>query len=207
MHNIVCQLKNNLNFTGDLVHPHTNYFEGPVLFDQADGDDEYKSFGREMDKTIDALDALPSPRLIKSHLPAILLPHEIWTVKPKLIYMSRDAKDVAVSCYHMMRNIMVKYKGSSSDFYHTFFNDYMTYGPFYEHIQSYTQLRHLDHLLLMTYEELSADTFACVKRVADFLNCSYSEEELHKLVDFVSFKKMRDKIDFASKDASDAEYR
>lgn len=34
--------------------------------------------------TIEAANKLPSPRLIKSHLPAWLLPKQVWTKKPKV---------------------------------------------------------------------------------------------------------------------------
>lgn len=34
--------------------------------------------------TIDAANQLKSPRLLKSHLPAMLLPKAIWTKKPKV---------------------------------------------------------------------------------------------------------------------------
>lgn len=123
---------------------------------------------------IDALDALPSPRMIKSHLPAYLLPKELWTVQPKIIYTSRDAKDVAISSYHMRRNNVVPYTGTMSEFFADFYEDTMMFGPFYEHISSFHQLRHLDHLLLMTYEAMIANTFESIKCVSEFLECSYS---------------------------------
>lgn len=45
-------------------------------------------------KTFDDLDC---PRTLKTHLPVQLLPDEVWTKTPKVIHMSRDVKDVAVS--------------------------------------------------------------------------------------------------------------
>ncbi|XP_055313225.1 uncharacterized protein LOC129574785 [Sitodiplosis mosellana] len=115
---------------------------------------------------------LPSPRLMKSHLPAYLLPKEIWTVRTKLIHISRDVKDVAVSFYHYACNRYPFYKVSAHDLFHSFYNDYIVFGPYHQHVQSYRQLHHLDHLLLMTYEELSENTLACAKRVSEFLGCT-----------------------------------
>jgi hypothetical protein len=43
------------------------------------------------------VDDLERPRTLKTHLPVNLLPDEIWERKPKIIHISRDAKDVAVS--------------------------------------------------------------------------------------------------------------
>jgi hypothetical protein len=36
-------------------------------------------------------------------LPASLLPEQIWEKKPKIIHVSRNPKDVAVSFYHWMK--------------------------------------------------------------------------------------------------------
>ena len=48
--------------------------------------------------TLDELAKRPKPRLLKTHLPVNLLP--LQTCKGKVIYVYRNAKDVAVSYYH-----------------------------------------------------------------------------------------------------------
>lgn len=45
------------------------------------------------------------PRMIRSHLPIAFLPKEMWTVKPKIVYMMREAKETATSWYHHYVNI------------------------------------------------------------------------------------------------------
>ena len=43
-----------------------------------------------------------SPRLIKTHLPPALLPRALREAsRPKVVYVARNPKDVAVSYYHM----------------------------------------------------------------------------------------------------------
>jgi hypothetical protein len=49
------------------------------------------------------IEKMPSPRFIKTHLPAQLLPDQLWTVKPKIVYIRRNPKDTAVSYYHHHR--------------------------------------------------------------------------------------------------------
>ncbi|XP_055312944.1 sulfotransferase 1C2-like [Sitodiplosis mosellana] len=191
--NIVYPLKNNLDST--IFSPLNNFLEIHSILDNIDGDEEFAKFIERREKLFEELDTLPSPRLMKSHLPAYLLPKEIWTVRPKLIHMSRDVKDVAVSHYHMCRNsIFLPYKGSAHEFFHSFYNDYFVWGPYHQHVQSFRQLHHLDHLLLMTYEELSANTLASVKRLSEFLGCKYSDEDLHQLIEQASFEKMQRKL-------------
>lgn len=56
-----------------------------------------------------------SPRHIKTHLPLAFLPEKLWTVKPKIVYVCRDPRDVAVSYYHQYKNLH-GFEGSLPDF-------------------------------------------------------------------------------------------
>ncbi|XP_072043248.1 sulfotransferase 1C4-like [Amphiura filiformis] len=65
---------------------------------------------------------LPSPRLLKSHLPFQLLPPDIMMKKSKIVYVARNPKDLAVSYYnfHKWQPVLPEY--SSWDNY---FDDFM----------------------------------------------------------------------------------
>lgn len=186
-------MKKHLDTT--IVFPNTNILEMHTALDRIDGGEEYSKYVDQLEKQFEEFDSLPSPRLMKSHLPAFLLPKQIWTVRPKVIHMCRDVKDVAVSYYHMCCNdTFSPYKGSAQDLFDTFYNDYIVWGPYHEHVQSYLQLHQLDHLLLMTYEEMKAKTFAAVKKVNKFLECTFSDEKLYQLIDQASFEKMQGRL-------------
>ncbi|XP_047636119.1 sulfotransferase 1A1 isoform X2 [Phacochoerus africanus] len=49
------------------------------------------------------LEDTPAPRLLKTHLPLALLPQTLLDQKVKVVYVARNAKDVAVSFYHFYR--------------------------------------------------------------------------------------------------------
>nr|XP_006824218.1 PREDICTED: sulfotransferase 1C4-like [Saccoglossus kowalevskii] len=49
------------------------------------------------------IERIPSPRLIKSHLPYQFFPSQALEKKCKIIYVARNPKDTAVSLYYMMQ--------------------------------------------------------------------------------------------------------
>lgn len=180
VHNIAFKLKNGFdceNIANELEH---RYFE------------RLTSTGDGFDREIERFKHMPSPRVLKSHLPAFLLPKGLWTVKPKIIYTIRNPKDMIVSGYHMIRNSMVRFPGKISDFAEDFFNDTAFGTPVFDHIHGFLQLRCLDNVLLNVYEELVADPFQGIKRVCQFLQCPHTENQLQELTENVSFGKMRD---------------
>ncbi|XP_030157463.1 sulfotransferase 1A1 isoform X5 [Lynx canadensis] len=52
---------------------------------------------------MEVLKDTPAPRIIKTHLPLALLPQTLLDQKVKVVYVARNAKDVAVSYYHFYR--------------------------------------------------------------------------------------------------------
>lgn len=183
--------------------PSTNLFDAPFYFEKLDDEDEeFTRYVDAMDKSLDLLDALPSPRMIKSHLPAYLLPKEIWTIQPKMIYTSREAKDTAISLFHMVHDDIALFTNTISIFLYLFRKDMIMPGPFYEHISSFKQLNHLEHLLCISYEDLSEKPFETIKCISEFLECSYGDEQLKQLVEYVSFGNMRAKIESFSKNGA-----
>lgn len=181
-HNIAWQLKNNLNFSAPARRSNDQYFEISIKFEEYNGDEKVRKWIEDRDALINHYDKMPSPRLIKSCLPAFLLPKAIWTVKPKIIYTTRNPKDVIVSYYYMCRNNAQHYTGKLNEFCDKFINNQLILTPFIEHTLSFWQLRCLDHHMFLTYEEVT-DLFGSVKRINEFLNCSYNNEQLEKLTE------------------------
>jgi len=68
------------------------------------------------------VEKMKSPRYIKSHLHSELLPKGIHTVKPKIVYVARNVKDVTVSYYHDFR-CLEGYTGSLDEFVDAFVTD------------------------------------------------------------------------------------
>lgn len=197
VHNIVWQLKNNLDFNAPGITSSHQLLEYCILYE----DDEKKSenfhrFIDELDESMDKYEKLPSPRIFKSQLPAYLLPKDLWKVKPKIIYVTRNPKDTAVSAFHHLKNTLMGYLGTKEDYFEVFLKGYATYTPFHDHVLSFWQLHYLDNILFIAYEDLLVDQFAGIKKISKFLKCSYSDEQLQQLCDHVSFHHLKEKIPF-----------
>lgn len=205
--NIVWQLKNNLDFSANYLNPVERFLERTVSYDLTADEDirtfhdenEYNELHNNLDQYLEEYEKQDSPRLFKSHLPAHLLPKDIWTVKPKVIYVYRDAKDVAISMYHMFRNLKTdQYGGTLEEFCDLFLDDMVIYAPFNAHVNGFRQLDHFDHVLLINYEEMSVDPVAGIKKISEFLECSYSDDQLKQLTEHASFHNMRNNFNNSS---------
>lgn len=195
LHNIVRQLKCGLNFNEPARRSGDEFIDFLLLFEESNGNKTFQQMIDRCDDQFENYEKKPSPRIFKTHLPPFLAPKAIWTIKPKVIYIARNPKDAIVSLYYMHRNDNVHYTGTLEGYCDKFMKNQMVFTPFFDNILSYWQLKHLDHVLFVTYEELSADLFAGVKRISEFLECSYTDEELKELAEYVSFKKMRESME------------
>ncbi len=144
---------------------------------------------------LNMMDNLPSPRFIKTHLPIQLLPDEIWTVKPKLIYIKRNVKSVVVS-YYFHTVMFDGYTGSLEEFSDTFMADSLLYSPYIPHILDYCQASEsLDNLLVLNFEDMKIQLKEIIKIVANFLNVQVTQEDLGKLCEHLSFENMKSKFE------------
>ncbi|XP_039434433.1 luciferin sulfotransferase-like [Culex pipiens pallens] len=134
---------------------------------------------------------MPRPRFIKTHLHVGLLPEAIWTVKPKIVYVHRNPKSVAVSFYHHSASF-TGYKGTLEDFTRSFMRDLQLYSPYHEHVIEYSQLSHLDNVLVLKYEDMKQDLLPVLRRVCTFFNKRFSDEQLATLSKHLSFESMKD---------------
>jgi hypothetical protein len=137
---------------------------------------------------------MASPRILKTHLPVQLLPDQVWTKKPKIIYVSRDVKDVAVSNYHFWYSLDVKRKVDMHEYFDTFMNGSVVYGPYRESVQNYLNMPDYENIMFITYEGMSADLDGTILNVAKFLGKEISIENRLKLKEHLTFENMKIKF-------------
>lgn len=135
-----------------------------------------------------------TPRVITTHLPYHLLGPALQGSKAKVIYVSRNPKDVVVSFYHFhkMANFFPE-AGSFPEFLNRFLEGTLPYGSWFDHVIGWTsQTATINNLLYITYEEMSLDLHGAIKRVSSFLQCPLVEDELNNCVKHSSFSSMKE---------------
>ncbi|XP_044739336.1 luciferin sulfotransferase-like [Chrysoperla carnea] len=183
---------NNLKFTNVEIYKRFPFLEVTPLFDFRECPE---LFGELSDHLLDSLEyvrKLPHPRYIKTHLPWDLLPKQIRTGErnPKIIYVYRNPKDTSVSYYYHCRAVE-GFTGDFNVFMDLFLGGRLTYGPFPAHVLSIFEQKNRENVLIITYEEMKSDLRSVIKNVMNFLSKNYSDEEIEKLEDHLSFESMK----------------
>lgn len=137
------------------------------------------------------LATMPSPRFVKTHLPMSLLNPKLLDTA-KVVYIARDPRDVAVSCYHHARLFKVmEFPGEFKEFWNLFYKGLFVFCPTIEHVKEAWAMRQHPNMLFLFYEELSKDLRASINRVAKFLDKKLNEEEMERLCDHLSIENFK----------------
>ncbi len=138
--------------------------------------------------------ALPSPRVIPTHVPPRLFSKRALALKCKRVYILRDPRDVAVSRYYFHRSnrLLGPYKGTWEVFFDAFAKGQITYGSWFEHTLAWwTHAKaHPDEVLVLPYERLKNDTAASLRRVGAFLGRTLSDAAIAAIAEHTSFRSM-----------------
>ncbi|XP_038066263.1 sulfotransferase 1A1-like [Patiria miniata] len=139
----------------------------------------------------DVVETLPSPRVLKSHLPGQFLPPQLWD-KAKTIYVIRNPKDVVVSFFYFVRML----NPEKSDLAFSEFFDEMTsgkapYGPWWDHYLYFWKMRHHPNVLLLRFEDLKRDLRGNIEKISKFLGKDLPAEALDAITDHCTFANMK----------------
>ncbi|XP_065090938.1 luciferin sulfotransferase-like [Ochlerotatus camptorhynchus] len=153
---------------------------------------EFTSFVTNIDvvDTISQVEQLPRPRHIKSHLPLALLPKQIWSVKPKIIYTARNPKDVTTSLMHHYKHLH-GFKGSQQDFLDGILADKIIYCPLVKHATEFWAVSHRDHVLFLHYEDMKKNLAKILLQVCQFFGKTFTPMQLAELEQHLSFDSMK----------------
>ncbi|NXD15128.1 ST1B1 Sulfotransferase, partial [Nothocercus nigrocapillus] len=141
----------------------------------------------------DLLAGRPSPRVVKTHLPAHMLPPPFWLHGCKVVYVARNAKDVAVSFYHFhLMNQLLPHAGAWAEYLEEFVAGRVPYGSWYDHVKGYWERRKEHPILYLFYEDMKEDPRREIRKVAQFLQRELPPAVLDAIARHTSFETMRD---------------
>ena len=131
----------------------------------------------------------PSPRILKSH--------EAFTPRyPKVIYVTRDPRSVAVSMYHFL--IGTRKFGPEQpmeDFIRSYLRGehFHNFRPWGENVSSWVSQVDAGNknILVLRYEDMKKNTVEELRRVAAFLERPASEAALRAAVEKCTFERMQ----------------
>lgn len=134
----------------------------------------------------------PSPRMLATHFQYNMMPPSFFDVKPRVINVMRNPKDVFTSAfhYHGMASHLVN-PGPQSDFLHKFFEGKVMHGSWFDHVKSWLNAEDKERIMHISYEEMMTDLKDSVARMARFLQKSLDAEAIEKIADRCLFKNMK----------------
>ncbi|MGA7402964.1 MAG: sulfotransferase domain-containing protein [Candidatus Sulfotelmatobacter sp.] len=139
------------------------------------------------DTTKRVFESIPRPRVIKSH--------ECFDPRyPRVIYIVRDPRDVAVSQYHYHRKLMKIGDDSPIETFVTRFlaGETCPHGSWGQNVVTWLAASEGDpRFLLLRYEDMIADTASELAKIADFIGISASPERIAQAVERSSAGRMR----------------
>lgn len=137
---------------------------------------------KNLDSDVLNIDEMPSPRLFRTHLPYSKLPESIKNDNSscKLVYITREPKDVFVSLWHFMNSISnAEPRPTMDEEFDNFCKGIHPFGPFHDHVLEYwnESLKKPEKILFLRYEEMKKDPKGQVKKLAEFLDRPFANEE------------------------------
>ncbi|XP_008785781.2 cytosolic sulfotransferase 7-like [Phoenix dactylifera] len=146
------------------------------------------------------IEAMPSPRILSTHMPFSLLRDSIEGSGCRIIYVCRDVKDVLVSWWHFndkMRPPEMD-RVPFAKALEMFCEGICPSGPIWSHVLEYWEesLRRPEKVLFLKYEEMMEEPMSHAKRLAEFMGCPFSLEEeregvVEEILKLCSFEKLR----------------
>lgn len=138
--------------------------------------------------SVDYVKNMKRPRIIKTHLPLSLLPENLLD-KCKVIFVTRNIKDMAVSYYYHHQLKTKEY--SFKEFAQGYKKGVILQTPMIPMTLEAWNKRHLPNLLFNTYEDMKKDFRSTVEKLAKFLDLSLTEETFQELEERVNIEAFR----------------
>uniref|UniRef100_A0A8D0P9Z7 Sulfotransferase n=1 Tax=Sus scrofa TaxID=9823 RepID=A0A8D0P9Z7_PIG len=141
---------------------------------------------------VDRATAMPSPRVLRTHLPTQLLPPSFWENNCKFLYVARNAKDCMVSYFHFQRmNQTLPDPGTWEEYFETSVSGKVAWGSWFEHVKGWWEIRKKFQVLFLFYEDIKRNPKQEIQKVMQFMGKNLDGPVLDRIVQETSFEKMK----------------
>ncbi|XP_070555615.1 sulfotransferase 1B1-like [Ptychodera flava] len=150
-----------------------------------------KSHGIAMDFHVNSME---SPRLLCTHMNYDRLPTELYEKKPKVIYLARNPKDVAVSAFNHFSKPPLGLYDDFPSFLADFTDGAKEIGNFVSwgsHVLDWWKRRNENNVLYLKYEDMKKDLQSGIKSMAEFIGKDLSPDTIEKIAYHCSIEKMK----------------
>ena len=122
----------------------------------------------------DFIESLPSPRLLKTHLP---IEDIAFSSTGKYIYVTRNPKDALLSYYNHHKSFKIyEWKdGKFDDFFNMFMENRVPCGNYFDHLEGFLKHKHDDNVLFIKYEDLLVDLAGGIREIGEFIGGKAAE--------------------------------
>ncbi|NXU74083.1 ST3A1 sulfotransferase, partial [Oreotrochilus melanogaster] len=134
----------------------------------------------------------PLPRVFATHLPYYLVPRDLRNKRARIIYVTRNPKDVMISYYHFS-----KYMNTLEEipdlnvFMDRFLAGKVLGSSWLDHVVGWYNHAEDFNILFLTYEEMKKDLRSAVLKICKFVGKKLSEEDVDNVVRQATFENMR----------------
>ncbi|ELU03684.1 hypothetical protein CAPTEDRAFT_177998 [Capitella teleta] len=136
-------------------------------------------------------DQMPSPRIIKTHLPYEFMKQKVEQEGLKVVVLLREPKDTITSFYyHYCMKMAFSFAGDFHQFFELVRQDRLFCGNIFTKARDWWQARHLPNVLVVKYEEMKKDTAEVVYRIAQFLGIPLDQEKVDAIIERSSMTAM-----------------
>lgn len=144
---------------------------------------------------IEKIEALPSPRLLNTHLPVSMLPNQVKEKGIKVIHVYRNVKDVFVSLYFNITDFSGTDELTWDIYEKMFHSDDCMYGSYFNYLKGVDQFIKDNPsvpVFNVSYEDMKEDLVSVTTRLGEFWGINNLTPELGQAVaDACGFQKLK----------------
>ncbi|KAF5302064.1 hypothetical protein FQR65_LT08614 [Abscondita terminalis] len=110
----------------------------------------------------------------------------------EIIYISRNPKDVCISSYYYLKDVMDVMDCTLEEYTKHFLKgETARQDHYWEHVLYFWERRNWPNVLFIKYEDMKNDLAQMIRKVATFLEKTLTEDEVLKLMKWLDFETMK----------------